>query len=315
MEKLLTIAIPCREEGREPKGTLESLFSSCPPELVDILVIDDGSKKAPPQVEDAEHVSVIRHKEPLGVGASVDELLNHAKTPFGMYMDSHMRFKKNNWAEAITEFLTKNKQAIAVSPCLGLDAGRQNPRRPRGAYFGTRLSFMPLESAKDKFWGMLEPRWSTKKEAEEQDWQIPCPMGGTAAFNMDWYRKLGGCRGIRGWGSEGVLLGLKSWMAGGSCQLLPDAGIGHIFRDKAPYSIDPVLSYFNKMKICQTVLPSLQGQIVMALLPPSKAKDQALRLLAQDMMSVLKDRMYFDSVFDADFEGFCKRFNIEVPAL
>lgn len=113
VSKKLTVIIPFLNEGIEVARTVESVCQHANNQ-VDILVINDASNS----LYDYEEMlkpypaTYIRNEKRLGIAASRDLGVKLIRTPYFLFLDAHMRFYEEGWAEQIVGYLEQDDRRL-----------------------------------------------------------------------------------------------------------------------------------------------------------------------------------------------------------
>jgi glycosyltransferase involved in cell wall biosynthesis len=296
----LTVVMIGLDEGDEVDQTLASIRATAG-NAVDIVFVNDASTDGHDYAGAAKRHGAVYVENPSrrGTGRSRDVGVEHVKTSNAMLIDSHMRFHEDGWWRRVNEAIADDSRAIYCTRCEKLDWEGQLMRNTPDNH-GARVQFEG-ESEAD----VLEAKWIHRASFDAPLIDIPCVLGATYAFDVAYYRKLGGLLGIRGWGVEEVYLSLKAWLEGGRCRLLTDVEIGHKFKEGPTYPKFSAHYYYNKLLVCETVLPRGFGDQLGGVLaacagdPEAFARAKARIEAHKDLLDRL--RAYYESFYTRPF--------------
>lgn len=254
MSNRLTVVMIGLDEGVEVDRSLASIRATAG-NAVDILFVNDASTDGHDYIGAARRhgAAYLENPSRRGIGRSRDLGVEHVTTPNAMLIDSHMRFHDDDWWRRVNAAIADDPRAIYCTKCEPLDMQGQ-PVYQQSIGHGAWIQFEG-EGAAD----VLEPKWICRASFDAPLIDIPCVLGATYAFDVAYYNKLGGLLGLRSWGVDEVYLSLKAWLEGGRCRLLTDVEIGHKFNDVSTYPIFNAHLYYNKLLVCETVLPRELG--------------------------------------------------------
>jgi len=302
--KDIAIVIPSLNEGDEIRRTVSSLLSSAERrDAVEVVVVDDASDKPVGEIKDA---LVIRNPCRYGPATSRDIGICHTTAPFILTVDAHVGFPEAGWLDFLLDELESHPDSVFCFSCIDLKNGKK-------MYGGTLDALKVAENI--KAFKILEPRWNSTVDRSVTSSEVLCPMGGAYAFRKDWHRKIRSYRGIKGWcTSELVSLGLKSWLAGGDCRIIPSLEFKHLFRSKAPWGEErQAIRLRNKMWLSSgLVYPSPYSGLMSMCLGWDK---EAIELVAGDLNEIVREREYNQAIAKRSFEEVCGRFGVELPTI
>ncbi|XP_014483748.1 PREDICTED: putative polypeptide N-acetylgalactosaminyltransferase 9 [Dinoponera quadriceps] len=218
--------------------TVHSVLDRSPEHLIqEIILVDDFSDMPhlKRQLEDYmmnyPKVRIIRANKREGLirarllGAAA------AKAPVLTYLDSHCECTEG-WLEPLLDRIARDPTTV-VCPVIDVidDTTLEYHWRDSGGVnvggFDWNLQFnwhaVP-EREKKRHKNPAEPVWS------------PTMAGGLFSIDRVFFERIGTYdSGFDIWGGENLELSFKTWMCGGTLEIVPCSHVGHIFRKRSPY--------------------------------------------------------------------------------
>ncbi|XP_053670020.1 putative polypeptide N-acetylgalactosaminyltransferase 9 [Anopheles nili] len=218
--------------------TVHSVLDRSPEHLVkEVILVDDFSDMPHTQKQLVDYfeaypkVKVVRAAKREGLIRARLLGARHATAPVLTYLDSHCECTEG-WLEPLLDRIARNTTTV-VCPVIDVidDNTMEYHYRDSGGVnvggFDWNLQFnwhaVP-EREKRKHKSQAEPVWS------------PTMAGGLFAIDRAFFERLGTYdSGFDIWGGENLELSFKTWMCGGSLEIVPCSHVGHIFRKRSPY--------------------------------------------------------------------------------
>jgi glycosyltransferase involved in cell wall biosynthesis len=253
--KKITVIIPFANEGCEVENTLMSIFQHSD-NNINIIAINDASDDGFDYTGIAEkfNITYIENSQRLGVAASRELGISLCETEYFLLLDAHMRFYDDKWIDRITEELSKDPRALLCAQTKilkkkkGIVIEEETPLYHK--YYGAIINYFYSLSFLEPEWVTIEPDFSTESTVS-----VSCVLGAAYACSKKYWRYLRGVEGLLSYGNDEVLISLKVWLEGGTCKLLNDVVIGHIYRDAPPYAHFSEKRTYNRLYIAYLLLP------------------------------------------------------------
>ncbi|XP_055924805.1 putative polypeptide N-acetylgalactosaminyltransferase 9 isoform X2 [Argiope bruennichi] len=218
--------------------TVHSVLDRSPPHLIEEVILVDDFSDLPHLGRPLEDyflhqpkVKIIRARRREGLirarlmGAAV------AKAPILTYLDSHCECALG-WLEPLLQRIANNWTTV-VCPVIDVidDETFEYHFRESGEVnvggFDWNLQF--------SWHAMPEREHKRRNHTWDPVWS-PTMAGGLFSINKKFFERLGTYdSGFDIWGGENLELSFKTWMCGGSLEIIPCSHVGHIFRKRSPY--------------------------------------------------------------------------------
>uniref|UniRef100_U5EVC4 Polypeptide N-acetylgalactosaminyltransferase n=1 Tax=Corethrella appendiculata TaxID=1370023 RepID=U5EVC4_9DIPT len=218
--------------------TVHSVLDRSPDHLIhEVILVDDFSDMPHTQKQLEDYfaaypkVKILRAEKREGLIRARLLGAKHAEAPVLTYLDSHCECT-TGWLEPLLDRIACNSSTV-VCPVIDVidDTTMEYHYRDSGGVnvggFDWNLQFnwhaVP-EKERKKHKNTAEPVWS------------PTMAGGLFAIDKVFFERLGTYdSGFDIWGGENLELSFKTWMCGGSLEIIPCSHVGHIFRKRSPY--------------------------------------------------------------------------------
>lgn len=237
MENKATVIMSALNEKYTEK-TVKTLLERSGDELEEIIIIDDCSDTPiADEFPDYDKVRIIRNSERQGLIRSRNIGAEAAKSYIVISMDAHVKVAEN-WLPPIIERLTKEYNCIGVPRTRGLNAEAWEETSPPDSKTGFRWNL-------DFFW--------RKDDGTDAS---PAFAGHCFAFTKKWWEETGKLDdGMDKWGGENIEFSLRTWLAGGSVQIIRDSVVAHFFKTGfINYPMDGGTLLRNKARIAEVWL-------------------------------------------------------------
>lgn len=206
-------------------------------QLVEIVLVDDASTMEH-LGEDLDNymaqypkVKIVRIKERAGLirARLTGAAKANKKSTVLTFLDSHIECTPG-WMEPLLDRIARNSSNVVCPVIDVLDT--ETLEYQGNGYF-----------AVGGFDWNLQFNWHSVPEHENQrrvhSWApaySPTMAGGLFAIDRQFFERLGTYdSGFEIWGGENLELSFKTWMCGGTLEIVPCSHVGHIFRKRSPY--------------------------------------------------------------------------------
>ncbi|VVC36597.1 Nucleotide-diphospho-sugar transferases,Glycosyltransferase 2-like,Ricin B, lectin [Cinara cedri] len=218
--------------------TIHSILDRSPEHLIrEIILVDDFSNMPHLKTGLEEYVlnypkvKLIRAKKREGLIRARLLGSRYASASVLTYLDSHCECTEG-WLEPLLDRIAREASTV-VCPVIDVidDSSLEFHYNDAGGLnvggFDWDLQFnwhMVPEREENRHKNQAEPVWS------------PTMAGGLFAIDKKFFERLGTYdSGFDIWGGENLELSFKTWMCGGTLEIVPCSHVGHIFRKRSPY--------------------------------------------------------------------------------
>lgn len=214
--------------------TIESVIQNSGSALSEIIIVDDCSKT--PITVDDPLVRVVRNDERQGLTRSRETGSRESKGDIIVSLDPHVMVSED-WLTPIIARIESNPKCIAIPATKCLDPVAWKPTGHHGA--------------KSRWRWNLDFSW----HFDDGDDYSPMFAGHCFAYSKDWWHDSGGFdTGMDKWGGENIEFSLRSWLAGGTVEIVRNCWVAHWFKKTFIYQMDNRTLLRNKARIAEVWL-------------------------------------------------------------
>ncbi|XP_033149259.1 putative polypeptide N-acetylgalactosaminyltransferase 9 isoform X2 [Drosophila busckii] len=218
--------------------TVHSVLDRSPKELIGKIILVDDYSDMPHLKKQLEDYFAAYSKVQIVRGAQRDGLIRarllgakHAQSEVITYLDSHCECTEG-WLEPLLDRIARNSTTV-VCPVIDVldDTTLEYHYRDSSGVnvggFDWNLQFS---------WHAVPEREKKRHNSTAEPVYSPTMAGGLFSIDRKFFERLGTYdSGFDIWGGENLELSFKTWMCGGTLEIVPCSHVGHIFRKRSPY--------------------------------------------------------------------------------
>lgn len=155
----------------------------------------------------------------------------HSKSQVLTYLDSHCECTEG-WLEPLLDRIARDPTTVV---CPVIDSIDDNTLQ---YFYSTAKGVNVGGFSWDLLfnWHAVPKREISRRKSLAEPVYSPTMAGGLFSIDREFFEKLGTYdSGFDIWGGENLELSFKTWMCGGTLEIIPCSHVGHIFRKRSPY--------------------------------------------------------------------------------
>lgn len=218
--------------------TVHSILDRSPPQyLKEIILVDDNSdmphlmKQLEDYMEQYPKVRIVRAPKREGLIRARLMGARHATAPVLTFLDSHCECT-TGWLEPLLDRIARDPTNVVcpVIEVINDDTFQVRSSKPRDAQVGG-FSWGLIFN-----WHAIPSKERARHQHPAEPVRSPTMAGGLFSIDKAFFERLGTYdSGFDIWGGENLELSFKTWMCGGTLEIVPCSHVGHIFRKRSPY--------------------------------------------------------------------------------
>ncbi|KAL1464373.1 hypothetical protein WDU94_004024 [Cyamophila willieti] len=214
--------------------TIHSVMDRSPGHLVkEIILVDDYSDMPhlDEYMEKYHKVKIIRTVKREGLIRARLIGAGHAAGPVLTFLDSHCECAQG-WLEPLLDRIGRDRSSVVCPVIDVLDDTTfeyrfQNASMMFVGGFNWNVQFI---------WYPIPEREIKRRNNSAEPIRTPTMAGGLFSIDKAFFERLGTYdSGFGIWGAENLELSFKTWMCGGTLEIVPCSHVGHIFRKHSPH--------------------------------------------------------------------------------
>ncbi|HEX3032094.1 MAG TPA: glycosyltransferase [Bacillota bacterium] len=284
-QPLVSIILPCKNEGQNIVNTVNSMLSARGKYLREIIVVDDGSTDGCCDCLNPPPLGVRLVTTP-GLGAAQARNVGGrlAQGQYLVFCDAHV-FVGDYWLEHL------------LPPLFS------------GEFMGVCPGIAPVENPDMAGWGQTLKEDFGIKWLSKPHQVIPVPIlpGGCLAVTREAFEYTGGFDdGFRVWGHEDVEFSLHLWLCGFPLAVNPAVLVLHVFRPSHPYPVTFNHYYYNILRLAHCHLSPARQEKIADLARKSPEFPELHRQMLENGAPARREQCHLKRRFDDDwlFNGF-----------
>ncbi|XP_072041820.1 polypeptide N-acetylgalactosaminyltransferase 1-like [Amphiura filiformis] len=218
--------------------TVHSVINRSPPYMQEIVLVNDASDEAvllPSRLDDYAKkldfdIKLFQMETRIGSVKSRNLGVAKATGEIVVILDSHCEVTEG-WLEPLVYRVVQDRTRIVTPTVDTIHADTFE-------YLYGDLRFVGgIQWRLDYMWQLMQPRDITSLNKNGTiPVRTPTIGGGLFAVDKSFWNKLGGFDdGFKIWGGDNLELSFKTWMCGGSMEIMPCSRVGHISRARGTY--------------------------------------------------------------------------------
>lgn len=219
--------------------TVHSVLNRSPKHLIkEIILVDDYSSKAHlgKQLEDyvgpLKVVKIVRATKREGLIRARLLGTRASTAPVLTFLDSHCECAEG-WLEPLLTRIYQDQTAV-VCPVIDVISDKTFEYHYKND--ANAISVGGFDWNLQFNWHSVPDREKKRRKHAHEPIRSPTMAGGLFSIDKKFFERLGLYdSGFDIWGGENLELSFKTWMCGGTLEILPCSHVGHVFRSRSPY--------------------------------------------------------------------------------